>query len=65
MAIITIDNVDYDTDAMSEEAMANLRSIQFVDAELTRLNAKLSAMTTARNAYSSALKQYLSDRSDS
>ena len=61
MATIRIDNKEYDTDDLSEDALANLKSIQFVDAEILRLQAKLSAMSTAKNAYSSALAQLLPD----
>ena len=60
MAKVTIDNVDYDTESLPKEALDQLQSIQFVDAEVTRLNARLAAMSTARNAYAAALKEMLS-----
>lgn len=59
MSTVTIDDVEYETDSMSEEALANLKSLQFVDGELARLNAKMSVLSTARNAYASALQQHL------
>ena len=59
MAKITIDNVVYDTDSLSQEALAQLQSIQFVDAELAQLNGRIAAMNTARNAYASALQGLL------
>jgi hypothetical protein len=59
MPTITIDDVEYDTDDMSEDAIANLRSIQFVDAEIARLQATIAAMNTARNAYGAALQELL------
>ena len=59
MATIIIDNVDYDTDKLSDEAKAQLVSIQFVDQELARLNALAAAFQTARIAYSNALKDAL------
>lgn len=59
MAKITIDNVAYDTDSLSPEAIAQLQSIQFVDAELAQLNGRIAAMNTARNAYASALQDLL------
>lgn len=64
MATITIDNVEYDTDSLSPEALANVKSIQFVDAELARLNANIAVMNTARIAYSSALQGLLVDLSE-
>ena len=59
MTTIKIDNQDYDLDAMSDDAKAQLGSIQFVDAELQRLAAQTAAMQTARMAYANALKQAL------
>jgi hypothetical protein len=61
MAKVTIEDVEYDTDLMSDVAVANLKSIQFVDAELARLNAKISVINTARIAYFSALQQELAN----
>jgi hypothetical protein len=59
MPIITIDNQDYELDALSEEAKAQLASIQFVDQELARLQAKSAALQTARIAYARALGDLL------
>jgi len=59
MPIITIDNKDYDLDALSKEAKAQLASIQFVDQELARLQAKSAALQTARIAYARALGDLL------
>jgi hypothetical protein len=59
MAKISIDNVEYDTESLSPEALAQLQSIQFVDAELAGLNGRIAAMNTARNAYAAALQELL------
>ena len=59
MAKFTIDNVDYDSESLPQEALSQLQSIQFVDAEMTQLKARLAAMSTARNAYAAALQQFL------
>lgn len=59
MSNITIDNKEYDLNLLSDEAKAQLASIQFVDAELVRLNAKAAALQTARMAYSIALQAAL------
>ena len=55
MTKVTIDEVEYETDSLSKEALAQVQSIQFVDAEISRLQSKISVMSTARNAYASAL----------
>jgi len=59
MTIITIDNKEYDTDKLSEDAKGQLMSINFVDAELQRLTAQAAVLQTARVAYSAALNQAL------
>jgi hypothetical protein len=59
MSTITIDNKEYDLNLLSDEAKAQLASIQFVDAELVRLNAKAAALQTARMAYGKALQAAL------
>lgn len=62
MTKITIDNKDYEIESLSEDARAQLVSLQYVDAELVRLQAQLAAMQTARNAYASALNSLLAEK---
>lgn len=59
MPKITIDNVEYDTELLSQEALAQVSSIQFVDSEIARLQGRVAAMNTARIAYSNALQELL------
>jgi len=59
MPTIKIDNVDYDTDKLSDEAKAQLISMQFCDQELQRLQAQSAAYQTARMAYAKALQAEL------
>ena len=59
MSTIKIDNKEYDVDSLSNEAKAQLGSIQFVDNEIARLQGQLAAMQTARNAYVKALSGLL------
>jgi Family of unknown function (DUF6447) len=59
MNTITIDGIDYDLDALSNEAKTQIASIQFVDAEIVRLDAHMAALQTARMAYVTALKAVL------
>ena len=60
MPTIKIDNKDYDTDKLSDEAKAQLISLQATDAEIQRLNIQLAIAGTARNAYAKALQELLS-----
>ena len=59
MPTIKIDNVDYDADTLSNEAKAQLISMQFCDQELARLQAQAAAYQTARQAYAKALQAAL------
>ena len=59
MTTIKIDNIDYDTDKLSEEAKAQLVSLQFCDQELQRLQAQAATYQTARMAYAKALQAAL------
>ena len=59
MTTITIDEKEYETDDMSEDAQAQLVSLQFVTGEITRLQTKLAAMQTASIGYGAALKEVL------
>ena len=59
MTIIKIDDKDYELETLSDEAKNQLVSLQFVDAELQRVNAQAAVLQTARLAYANALKQAL------
>jgi hypothetical protein len=59
MPIIKIGNIDYDTDKLSDEAKAQLISLQFCDKELVRIQAQVAAYQTARMAYAKALQAAL------
>ena len=59
MATLTINDKSYDIEKLSEEAKAQVLSLQFVDAELARLNATLAVYQTARIGYMNALKPHL------
>ena len=59
MTTIKIDNFEYDTDELSDEAKAQLVSLQFCDQELQRLQAQAAAIQTARMAYAKALQSAL------
>lgn len=59
MTQITIDDKSYDLDSLSNDAKAQLGSLQFVDSEIARLQAQLAAMQTARIGYAHALNTEL------
>jgi hypothetical protein len=56
MATVKIDNVEYDTDKLSNETKTQLINLRFVDGELQRLQAQAAVLETARQVYVRALK---------
>lgn len=65
MPNITVDNQDYDLNSLPAEAKAQITSLQFVEAELTRLAAQTAVLQTARipyrNPLQAALPMYVGD----
>ncbi len=66
MSKIKIDDREFEIDYLSDDAKAQLASLQFVDKELQRLNqesaviaAQTAVLQTARVAYSNALREAL------
>ena len=59
MSSVNIDGQSYELSSLSEEARAQLMSLQFVEQELARLQLQMAALQTARNAYAGALKAQL------
>jgi len=59
MPTIKIDEKEYELDSLSNQAKEQLASVQFVDAELQRIQAQTAVLQTARAAYVSALKESL------
>lgn len=56
---ITIDEVEYNLEDLSESAKAQIGNIQFVDAQLQQLNNEWAVSDTARIGYTNALKAEL------
>lgn len=56
MATITIDGVEYDMEHLSDNAKAQLASLQTCETKIRQLQAELAMVQTARTAYGMALK---------
>lgn len=59
MTEITIDNIKYDLDTLSDKAKQEFANLQVTDQEMQRLQTMLAIAGTARNAYAAALKAEL------
>ncbi len=56
MPRFNIDGVDYQVDSLSQNGQAQLRSLQFVEAQLQQLRNEVAVYETAQAAYVAALK---------
>lgn len=65
MALIKIDNKDYDTDKLSEDARKQLVNLRLTDQEIQRVQMQLAIAQTARIAYAKALQAALPAESES
>jgi hypothetical protein len=59
MSTVTIDNIEYALDSLSDDAKAQFTSLQFVDQKLAQLEAEVAVYQTARIGYSNALNAAL------
>tara|TARA_X000000950_G_C13632394_1_gene544063 strand:+ start:135 stop:341 length:207 start_codon:yes stop_codon:yes gene_type:complete len=59
---ITVDDIEYNLDDLSEDAKAQILNIRFVDAQLMQLNSEWAVADTARIGYNNALKAELAKK---
>ena len=59
MSTVTIDEVEYELDSLSDDAKAQFTSLQFVDQKLAQLQAEVAVYQTARIGYANALNAVL------
>lgn len=59
MSIIRIDEVEYELDLLTEEAKAQLLSVQHTDQKIAELQRDLAIAQTARASYANALRELL------
>lgn len=56
MPKITVEGIDYNTEDLSENGKAQLASLQFLEAQMSKLKSEIAVYQTARNSYVAALK---------
>lgn len=59
MPKITLDDIEYNTEDLSEQAQATLKSLQFVEIQLQRLKNEIIVYQTARKTCIVAMKSEL------
>lgn len=61
MPKITVDGVEYNSEDLSDNGKAQLASLQFLEAQMSKLKAEIAVYQTARSAYVAALKAELGE----
>jgi hypothetical protein len=56
MPKITIDNIDYNTEDLTENGRAQLASLQFLEGQMQKIRQEIAVYQTAHAAYAQALK---------
>jgi len=59
MPKVTIDDIEYNTEDLSENGKAQLASLQFLESQMNKIKAEIAVYQTARNSYAAALKAEL------
>ena len=61
MPKIKIDEVEYNTEDLSDNGKAQLASLQFLEVQMSKLKSEIAVYQTARYSYVTALKNELED----
>ena len=64
MPKITVDNIEYNTEDLSENGKAQLASLQFLEVQMNKIKSEIAVYETARNSYLVALKDELEKSGD-
>ena len=56
---ITIDDIEYNSEDLSDNGKAQLASLQFLEVQMKKIKAEIAVYQTARNTYIGALKAEL------
>ena len=56
MPKITVDDVEYNSEDLSDNGKAQLASLQFLETQLAKLQGEIAVYQTAKSAYVNALK---------
>ena len=59
MPKITIDGIEYNSEDLTHNGKAQLASLQFIEAQMSKLQSEIAVFKTARNSYIAKLKMEL------
>ena len=64
MPKITIDEMEFNSEDLSDNGKAQLASLQFLEVQMLKIKNEISVYETAKNAYMAALKIELEKEAD-
>lgn len=64
MPKITIDDIEYNTEDLTDNGKAQLASLQFLEVQMSKLQGEIAVYQTAKAAYVNALKAELEKQED-
>ena len=59
MPKINVDGLEFNTEDLTDNAKAQLASLQFLEAQMAKLKSEIAVYQTARNTYAIALNEEL------
>ena len=62
MPKFTVDDIEYNSEDLSDNGKAQLASLQFLEVQMNKLQSEIAVYQTARNAYVAALKEELDNK---
>ncbi len=61
MPKFTLDEIEYNSEDLSDNGKAQLASLQFLEVQMNKLQSEIAVYQTAKNSYIAALKAELED----
>ena len=61
MPKIKVDEIEYNSEDLSDHGLATLKSLQFLEGQLQKLKSEIAINQTARQAYIAALKHEINE----
>ena len=61
MPKFTLDEIEYNSEDLSDNGKAQLASLQFLEVQMQKLQSEIAVYQTAKNSYIAALKEELKE----
>jgi hypothetical protein len=62
MPTIKVDEIEYNTEDLTDNGKAQLASLQFLEVQMNKIKSEIAVYQTARNSYIASLKAELEEK---